>query len=131
MVALIAVGLVSHGIIRHVVQTAPLWIAIALGIRRSEFAKWAAVPCLVLWFLLMAAIWLFLLGWARLISGTFTPVETALTIVVGAASLLGCVSALRTRTQTRPAAAVAVMLALAVLQIVALRVSFLPAVAHR
>jgi len=65
MAALLVVGAVSHGVIRHIVQTSPLWIAIVLGIRGSALTKWAALPCFVFWLVLMTAIWLYLLGWAR------------------------------------------------------------------
>src|SRR6266851_2465779 len=47
--ALLVVGAVSSGVIRHIVQTSPLWIAIVLGVRRSGWSKWAALPCLVFW----------------------------------------------------------------------------------
>ena len=46
--ALMVVGAVSHGVLRHIVQTSPLWITIVLGIRRSASTKWAALPCSVL-----------------------------------------------------------------------------------
>jgi len=45
--ALLVVGAVSHGVIRHIVQTSPLWVAIGLGIRHSALTKWAALPCFV------------------------------------------------------------------------------------
>jgi hypothetical protein len=54
--ALLVVGAVSHIMVRHVVQTSALWIAIVLVVRNSGLAKWAALPCFVLWLLLMAAI---------------------------------------------------------------------------
>ena len=69
--ALMVVGAVSHGVLRHIVQTSELWIAIVLGIRRSASTKWAALPCFVFWLLLMTAIWLYLLGWAQFLSGRF------------------------------------------------------------
>jgi len=110
MVALLVVGAVSHGVVRHLVQTAPLWIAVVLGTRRSDLSKWAALPSFVFWLLLMIAIWLFLLGWARIVSGTFTVTEIAMTIVVGAASTLGIVTGLRMKTATRTAVAAATVL---------------------
>jgi hypothetical protein len=131
MAALLVVGAVSHGVIRHIVQTAPLWIAIVFGARRSDLSKWAALPSFVLWLLLMIAIWLFLLGWARIVSGTFTVTEIAMTIVVGAASTLGIVAGLRMRTATRPAVAAATVLGVALLNLIAFRVSLLPVIAHR
>jgi hypothetical protein len=131
MAALLVVGAVSHGVIRHIVQTAPLWIAIVLGTRRSDLSKWAALPSFVFWLLLMIAIWLFLLGWARIVSGTFTITEIAMTIVVGAASTLGIMAGLRMRTATRLAVAAATVLGVTLLNLIAFRVSLLPAIAHR
>ena len=131
MAALLVVGAVSHGVIRHIVQTAPLWIAIVLGTRRLDLRKWVALPSFVFWLLLMIAIWLFLLGWARIVSGTFTVTEIAMTIVVGAASTLGIVAGLRMRTTTRPAVAAAMVLGVTLLDLIAFRVSLLPAIAHR
>ena len=129
--ALLVVGAVSHGVVRHVVQTAPLWIAIVLGTRRSELAKWTAVPCFVFWLLLMMAIWMFLLGWARMVTGTYTVTEIAMTILVGVASTLGIVVALRMRTATRPVVGAVMLLGVTLLQLVAFRASLLPAIAHR
>ncbi len=129
--ALLVVGAASHGLIRHIVQTSPLWIAIVLSIRRSGWSKWAALPCFVFWLLLMIAIWLFLLGWARIVSGAFSPIEIAMTIIVGLASLLGIVRALSMRSAVRAWPAVAAVFLVTALQLIALRLSLLPAIAHR
>ena len=83
LVALYIVGAVSHGSLRHEVQTLPLWIPIIAGFNRREFARWCALPCMFFWFAMMSLIWLFLLGWSHLISGHFAPIEIAMTIVVG------------------------------------------------
>jgi hypothetical protein len=131
MVALLVVGVVSHGIIWHVVQTAPLWIAIVLGTQRSDLGKWAALSSFLFWLLLMIAIWLFLLGWARIVSGTFTVTEIAMTIVVGVASTLGIVAGLRMRTATRTPVLAATVLGVTLLDLIAFWVSLLPAIAHR
>lgn len=129
--ALLVVGAVSHGVIRHIVQTSPLWIAIVLGVRRSGWSKWAALPCFVFWLLLMTAIWLFLLGWARIVSGTFSRIETAMTLIVGMASITGIIRAVTMKTGVRAWSATAIVLLIAVLQITALLVSLLPSIAHR
>jgi len=129
--ALLVVGGVSHGVIRHIVQTSPLWIAMVLGMRRSVWSKWAALPCFVFWLLLMTAIWLFLLGWAHIISGTFSPTEIAMTLIVGLACIAGIIGALRLRSGIRVWPATGLVLLVATLQVAALRVSFLPQIAHR
>src|SRR6516225_10417172 len=87
LVALYVVGAVSvpPGSLRHEVQTLPLWFPIVAGFQRRELAKWAALPCLIYWLTIMIFIWLFLLGWARIVTGHFFPTEIAMTLVVGAA----------------------------------------------
>ena len=131
IVALLVVGSVSHGVIRHIVQTSPLWVAIVLGVRGSELSKWTALPCFVFWLVVMVLIWLFLLGLARVITGTFSPVEVAMTIIVGLASFAGLARALKTRTSVPFWKAAALVIVLAIVQIAALRISLLPAIAHR
>ena len=129
--ALLVVGAVSHGVLRHIVQTSPLWIAIVLGTRRSGWIKWAALPCFVFWLILMILIWLFLLGWARIVSGTFSSTEIAMTLIVGLASVVGIVRALSLRAGVGAWSAIATVLLVAVLQVTAFRLSLLPAIAHR
>ncbi len=131
IVALLVVGVVSHGIIRHIVQTSPFWIAIVLGLRGSRWSKWAALPCFALWLLLMVNIWLLLLGLPHFMSGTFSPIEIAMTLVVGLAAAIGIIVAVHIPTRVRVWPAIAVMALVLALLIVALRVSFLPAIAHR
>jgi hypothetical protein len=130
MAALLVVGAVSHGVLRHAVQTAPLWIVIALALRKSPAARWAAVPCFAIWLVLMSAIWLFLLGWTRLVSGTFSPVEIAMTLIVGSASAVGIAAAVRGRAGLRPWPAIATVMLLAAVQLGAFRVSVLPGISR-
>jgi len=131
MAALLIVGAVSSGVIRHIVQTSPLWIAIVLGAQRSHWVKWAAFPCFVFWLMLMTAIWFFLLGWARIVSGTFSPTEIVMTVIVGLASLVGMVGAWRVKSSARVWPAVGTVLLVAALQVGTFRLSLLPAIAHR
>src|SRR5213083_3286423 len=97
LVAFYIVGAVSvpPGSLRHEVQTLPLWFPIIVGFQRKELAKWAALPCLIFWLTIMCFIWLFLLGWARIVTGRFFPTEIAMTLVVGAASILGLIASVR------------------------------------
>jgi hypothetical protein len=133
LVALSVVGAVSMtpGSLRHEVQTLPLWFPVVAGFQGKSLAKWAALPCLLFWLTIMIFIWLFLLGWARIVTGQFFPTEIAMTLVVGAASLVGIVACLRWRTAVRPAVAAGVFLLFAALQILAMRVSLIPYVASR
>jgi hypothetical protein len=129
--ALLVVGAVSHGVLRHIVQTAPLWIAIVLAIRGSALAKWAALPCFLIWLFIMSLIWLFLLGWARIVSGTFSQTEIAMTLVVGLAAVAGIATAVGNKSTASPVASAATFLAVTLLQIAAVRISLLPQIAHR
>jgi len=133
LIALYVVGAVSvpPGSLRHEVQTLPLWFPIVTGFQRKEVAKWAALPCLLFWLAIMVFIWLFLLGWARIVTGHFTPAEIAMTLIAGVGSLLGLVASARWRTATRPITAAAVVVAFAALQLLAFRLSLIPYVAGR
>jgi hypothetical protein len=130
IVALYIVGIVSHGVVRHIVQTAPVWPAAVLGMRRSVWSKWTALPCFFFWLFLMGLIWLFLLGWAHVVSGSFTTIEIAMTLVVGFCSIAGLVLAVRIKTNIQATSALAVFLGVLILQLLAFRISLLPAIAH-
>jgi hypothetical protein len=130
ILSLYIVGMVSHGVIRHIVQTAPIWVAVWLGMKRSQWAKWAAFPSFVFWLAIAVMIWLFLLGWARMVSGTFSPIEIAMTIAFAAASVIGMWKSVRSRTQVSWAAGIGVFVLFAFLQGLAFRISMLPRVAH-
>lgn len=130
IVSLYVVGMVSHGIIRHFVQTAPVWLAVWLGFRRSPWAKWVVLSPLLLWLLLMINICLLLLGLPHLLSGTFTPIEIAMTITIGVAAVVGTATALRLRTEVPWPRAVGTLLLMAGVQLFALWVSFLPGVSR-
>jgi hypothetical protein len=129
LVALYIVGAVSNGSLRHEVQTLPLWVPIVLGFRQQPAAKWAGVPCFIIWFTLMTFIWLFLLGWARILSGHFSPSEIVLTLIVGAASVTGLGACFRWPTKLSWGKGLATAASMVVLQLVALRISFIPYIA--
>lgn len=131
MAALLVVGVVSHGVIRHILQTSPLWIGIVLGLRNSPLTKWVALPCFAFWLLMMSVIWMFLLGWTRILSGTFSPAEIAMTLVVGTASIFGIFGALKAKGGVRVWSATVTTLLITVLQVTAFQLSFLPQIAHR
>jgi hypothetical protein len=129
LIALYIVGAVSNGSLRHEVQTLPLWFPIVLGFRQREFAKWAALPCFIFWLAIMILIWLFLLGWARIVTGHYSPVEIVMTLIIGVACLSGIFVCLRWRTTVRPAAAWGVLVLLAALQVLVFRISLIPYIA--
>ena len=133
LIALYVVGAVSitPGSLRHEVQTLPLWFPIVAGFQRKEIAKWAALPCMIFWLAIMVFIWLFLLGWARIVSGRFSPIEIAMTIVIGVATVVGMTACARSRTSIRWSVAAITFLLFGALQVLALRLSLFPYIAQR
>src|SRR5438309_11272427 len=85
----VGVGLAAGLVLRHAVQTLPLWIGVLAGARRSRAVGWIGLPMFLFWLVLMSLIWLYLLGIARVIIGRFLPMEVAMTILVGAAAIDG------------------------------------------
>ena len=130
IVSLYIVGIESHGIIRHIVQTAPLWIGVWLGWKDSQLTKWALLPCLVLWLVLMVNIWFLLLGLPHFLSGDFTPIEIVLTVIIGIACIIGITRGISERTSVPASRAAAVTAAVLIIQLLCLRISFLPSVSR-
>lgn len=127
----VGVGLASNLVLRHIVQTLPLWFAVAFGFRRAPATGWIALPFFLFWLALMVIIWLYLFGIVRIISGHFSGVEIAMTVIVGLASLAGITLFAGSRSFLSPAKAAAAFVAMALLQLACFRLSFLPAIAHR
>jgi hypothetical protein len=130
-VALICVGIVSRTVLRHVIQIAPVLAALGLLVRRPVWGVTAAAPLFAFWLLIMGAIWLFLLGVARIVTGTFTPAEVTLTIIIGLASVLGLDSLYRIGTTIRIVARLGMITAFGILQFAAMWLSLQPFVARR
>src|SRR5579862_9068794 len=124
LLSLYVVGAVSvpPGSLRHEVQTLALWFPIVLGFRRREIAKWMALPLLIFWLAIATFIWLFLLGWARIVSGHFFPTEIAMTALIAVACMSGLIVAFRWRTSVRPVVAISMVGLFALLQLLAFRV---------
>lgn len=127
----LGVGIGSHLVLRHVVQTLPLWVAVTLGLKRSRAAGWAGLPAFLFWLVLMTVIWLYLLGVSNMLSGHFTHLEIAMTIVVGIVSGVGIVAFSRLKSYLSGWALASIFILLAVVQVFCFRLSFLPAIAHR
>jgi hypothetical protein len=108
-----------------------LWLPVVLGFQQRPIAKWMALPLFVFWLAIMTLIWLYLLGVANIVSGHFFPTEIAMTIVVGAACVVGLARTARWRTPVRSVAAALVVLAFAAVQIAAFRISLIPYIARR
>ncbi len=127
----LGVGLASNLVVRHIVQTLPLWVGVVLGFRHSHIAAWAAVPMFVFWLILMAMIWSDWVGISHLLSGQFSPIEIAMTTIVGAASLAGIAVFARCRYSLSPLIAAALFIVMGGIQLLCFRLSFLPTFAHR
>lgn len=127
----VGVGLASNLVLRHIVQTLPLWLGVAFGFRRSRATGWTALPSFLFWLVLMIVIWLYLFGIAHVISGHFSPVEIAMTIIVGAASAAGIAMFARLKSDLSATKAASIFAVLLLVQWVCFRLSFLPAIAHR
>jgi hypothetical protein len=89
------------------------------------------LPSFLFWLVLMIVIWLYLLGIAHVISGHFSPVEIAMTIIVGAASAAGIAMFARLKSGLSAMKAASIFAVLLLVQWVCFRLSFLPAIAHR
>jgi hypothetical protein len=131
--ALIVVGFVSNTVLRHLIQIAPFYIALGLLMRGSSLGVSAAAPLFAAWLLIMGAIWLFLLGLARIFMGNFTPVEVALTIVIGVGSMVGLGAAWRRSSRDRGSWSIraVTVVAFAFMQFAALWLSVQPYFATR
>jgi hypothetical protein len=130
IVALFVVGVGAHEVARHLVQGAPLWFGLIFGMRGSGLAKWAGLAICLFWLAIAVLIGLHVTGQARIVTGDFTPLEIAMTLVIGGASALGVVLALITRSGIGLIAGLAVFLAAAALQVGAMAVSLQPFLAH-
>jgi hypothetical protein len=62
---------------------------VILGFRHSQAAGWSILPLFLFWAALMTCIWLYLLGISSFLSGHFSALEIAMTVVAGIASLFG------------------------------------------
>jgi hypothetical protein len=124
----IGVGLVSHTLLHHVVQTLPLWIVVLFA--RRPAVRWFGLPCFLFWLAIMAMIWLFLLHLPSPINGHFSPLEVAMTLIVGVACVVALASSVRIRGTRLWTAAMAFVLGAAA-QYVCFRISLIPAIWNR
>src|SRR5437879_13391584 len=71
----VGVGLVTNLVVRHIVQTLPLWFGVAFGFRRSQATGWIALPFFLCWLALMVIIWLYLLGVELIMTASVAALE--------------------------------------------------------
>ena len=113
-----------------IVQTANALESAAVVSGLPGLGAAACLPIFATWLALMAAIWLYVLGIARLLSGTFTPFELCLTVLIGASCALGGIVAVRLETKASFARRSIALAAFAALQLGALWLSFRPGISR-
>ncbi len=126
ILSLLCVGIVSHTFIRHVVQVIPPVIALLLVAKGSALGASAAAPILTFWLGVMVNIWMFLLGIVRIFTGTFTPIEIALTITSALACGLALVGIVRSDSRLSAGKRIVTALTFGIGQFVAMIASFQP-----
>jgi hypothetical protein len=117
---------VSHTVVRHVVQIVPPALVLVLVGRQSPYGTVAAIPILTFWLAIMANIWMFLLGIARIFSGTFTFPEIVLTVIIAIACAWGLAIAFRAGSLVTVGRRITIAAVFGLLQLAALVLSFLP-----
>ncbi|MBI1803636.1 MAG: hypothetical protein HY033_06730 [Ignavibacteriae bacterium] len=130
ILSLLVVGVVSATLLRHIVQITPVALALIATTRRASWSPYAALPLFVFWLVIMAFIWLFLLGVATIVSGRFTPIEIAMTIIVGICSLVGARASPRITSGTKISVKVLTFLLFLALQVFAMWLSLRESIAH-
>ena len=123
-ISLILVGAVSGTLARHVVQIVPVVLALAVVLRRPAMGAWAAIAVFTVWIVVMAAIWLYLLGLSYVAEGSYSAFEVALTIVIAACSAWGVHKAVLAGSATPLLARTAAILTGLAIQSAFLAVSF-------
>lgn len=130
ILSLLLVGVVSSTLLRHAVQVIPLVLALAAVARRSDWAGSLALPVFLFWFLISLAIWLFLLGIARIVSGHYSPTEVTLTVVMAVAGIVGFMPAVRMLPPGRRVQGIALAVVYFIFQYGVLWFTYLPFFPH-
>lgn len=90
--ALWAVGVVTGTPVRHLIQTAPLAVAVALGARKLPIVKWVGLAFFLFWLSMQIVVWLYLLGWAGPGTIRFSQIEITLSALIALIALVGIAS---------------------------------------
>ena len=70
--SLVVIGILSATPISHSIQVSPLVIVFILVMLGKSWSNYAALPLFVFWLVIVMFIWLYLLGVANIVSGTFS-----------------------------------------------------------
>jgi hypothetical protein len=124
--ALLAVGVESGTVLRHVIQLAPAIVALVLVVSHSAYGRAATLPILPFWIALMLTIWRYLFGMTRIIGGHFTSVEVVLTVGIAAACVAGLIGGPRPTANLSAWRRAATAVAFGALQLAALWASMQP-----
>jgi hypothetical protein len=125
ILSLLVVGILSATPIRHLIQVTPLVLSFMPVMMKKSWSKYAVLPLFIFWLAIMAFIWLSLLDIANIISGSFSPAEIAMTMLIGLCCGWGIIASLRTVSGVRHAVKLLVFLTLFALQVFAMWVSLL------
>jgi hypothetical protein len=126
--SLLAVGVESETVARHVVQVFPAIVALVIAVRRPEWGALAAIPIFLFWTIIVIFIWLYQLGLTHVITGQFTTFELVLTIFMAGFSIAGIAASARSieaPTWSHRAAVVIVFALVGAVQAATMRVAFL------
>jgi hypothetical protein len=126
IVSLLLVGVVSHTVLRHVIQAIPPAVAWILVVRGSQLGPAAAAPIVTFWLGVMISIWMFLLDVASIFTGTFTSTEIVLTIAIALSCGLGIAGVVRQGSRAALGTRLGIASAFGIAQFVAMIASFQP-----
>ena len=95
ILSILAVGLVSGTMVRHLVVVAPVVLVLGVGRWNRDVASWMAISIFVVWFAVTVTIWLHLIGLLEIVDETYSPAEVFLSFVIAAFSAVGIAKGLR------------------------------------
>ncbi len=98
IVSLLCVSLISGTLTRHIIQIIPLIMLVIVSRRKNSWQSFAAFSIFSFWFLIVFLIWLYLLGIAKIVQGSFTGGEVILSIMIGICSIAGLINSLKSFT---------------------------------
>jgi hypothetical protein len=99
------------------VQTAPLWFVVVLGLRGGTYARWAALPMLLFWIAAAGLVVADQLGVTHLADTAFPLMGWQGALVVGAAGVTGVAACCAPTGRTSPLTALTLALACGAVQI--------------
>ena len=131
MASLVLIGVASSTFVRHLIQVAPMCLLLYGMFTHRAWVRAGTVPIFVFWLLIVIAIWCFLLGITRIVSGTFSTAERVLTGGIALSCLCGLTAVARSRESASWASRLTGFILLAALQWGAFWLSIQPAFSHR